>query len=120
MTLPLDEALRVVAEASLPGSSISVPREVLLSVLATSPNPTTQVLRRDLSVEEVGEHFGRSPGTVRAWIDAGYFPGAYKLRGKAWRIPPEGLSAMTKHTRTAHNRPETAPEVKLDAWRRPN
>ncbi len=36
--------------------------------------------------------FKRDPRTIRRWVEAGYFPGAYKTEGGQWRIPPASLS----------------------------
>jgi hypothetical protein len=35
--------------------------------------------------------FRRDPRTIRRWVEAGYFPGAYKTNGGQWRIPPDCL-----------------------------
>jgi hypothetical protein len=116
----LSSALRTIAEAALPGASISVPREVLLQLLPEDSALDRNDLSRDLTVSEVGAHFGRSPTTVRAWLEADLLPGAYKLRGKSWRVPRSGLEAMRQAQVRVHpNRPRTTPVVKLDAWRRP-
>lgn len=116
----IGEALLTIAEAALPGASISVPREVILRLLSNELAETTsqQAPVRDLSVNEVGMHFGRSPTTVRGWLEAGLLPGAYKLRGKAWRVPPAALSQMATHSRTPLDRPRSPPVVNLGAWRR--
>ena len=35
--------------------------------------------------------FKRDPRTIRRWIEAGHFPGAYKTEGGQWRIPASAL-----------------------------
>lgn len=35
--------------------------------------------------------FRRDPRTIRRWVEAGYFPGAYKTNGGQWKIPPDCL-----------------------------
>jgi hypothetical protein len=115
----IGEALRTIAEASLPGASISVPREVILELLSDLPSRAVSGSpARDLSVNEVGVHFGRSPTTVRGWLEAGLLPGSYKLRGKAWRVPPAALSHMAAAPRMPPDRPTSTPVVSLAAWRR--
>ena len=42
-------------------------------------------LDQDLTVEEVGKLFNRSPATIRAWIRAGRLE-AYHFRGREYRI----------------------------------
>lgn len=42
----------------------------------------------DLSVEEAAALVRRAPSTVRTWLTSGEgVPGAYKLKGREWRIP---------------------------------
>jgi excisionase family DNA binding protein len=48
----------------------------------------------DLTVEQVAERLGRSPSTVRNWLGEQRLPGAYRLRGREWRIPPAALTAF--------------------------
>ena len=47
----------------------------------------------DLTVAEVATRFGRRSSTVRLWVERGAFPGAYRFRGREWRIPPAALTA---------------------------
>jgi hypothetical protein len=48
----------------------------------------------DLSGTEVARLLGRSPVTIAGWCRAGLCPGAYRLRGREWRIPRSGLEAL--------------------------
>jgi excisionase family DNA binding protein len=48
----------------------------------------------DLTVQEVGEELGRAASTIRTWAAAGRLPGAYRLRGREWRVPPEALRSL--------------------------
>ena len=47
-----------------------------------------------MTVDEAAERIGRSPSTVRAWCRDGSLPGAYRLRGREWRVPPAALAKM--------------------------
>ena len=79
----------------------------------------------DATVAELAARFHRSPSTIRGWLEAGRFPGAYKLNGRDWRVPPDALAAFLAAQRT---RPtpeqnvtvaaEPAPSHDLGAWRR--
>lgn len=55
--------------------------------------------RVDLTVGEVAELFGRAVSTVRTWCIQGRLPGAYRLRGREWRIPPEAIRAFQEAER---------------------
>jgi excisionase family DNA binding protein len=75
----------------------------------------------DMTAEEVGQHLGRAPSTVRNLCAAGEFPGAYKLNGKDWRIPREALRQYVVRQRdgeTDHLRPATVAEYSAGRSRR--
>ena len=115
------DALRSYAEILPAGTVVPVPRELLLEILAGEvPETAPASPARDLTVDEVAAHFHRSPGTVRTWLEAGRFEGAYKLRGRSWRVPPAAITAFVERER----RPEPSTTrargavVALDAWRR--
>lgn len=40
----------------------------------------------------LAKEFKRDPRTIRRWVEAGYFPGAYQTEGGQWRIPPTSLT----------------------------
>jgi hypothetical protein len=81
MTPPSDQTtnlhalIRRLAEALPAGSVVPVPREWLLEVLQSQQNtlPNATV---DLSPADLAREFGRSPTTIRGWIERGEFPGA--------------------------------------------
>lgn len=78
-----------------------------------SPQSTPQ---RDLTVEEVAQHFGRAPSTVRGWLSREELRG-YKLNGRDWRIPP----AAVKEYEQQQLREELPPDEKgtdISDWRR--
>jgi hypothetical protein len=72
----------------------------------------------DLTLEEVADQVHRAPSTVRGWLNAGLVAGAYKLRGRDWRVPPSAL-AMFLRQQDAEGGPVPAPPkpARLDAWR---
>jgi hypothetical protein len=115
------DALRVYAEALPPGTVLPVPRELLLELLAGAPAQVpTEAPARDLTVADLAGHFGRSPGTIRAWLEAGRFEGAYKLRGKSWRVPVGALAGFVEAQRRQADPSQATVGrvVPLDAWRR--
>jgi hypothetical protein len=100
-----------------------VPREWLLELLGgAGETPRLMVEPADLTAVQVAVRFGRHPSTVRLWLERGAFPGAYKLRGRDWRVPPSSLAAFEAHEREGK---PSAPAIRscgktadLADWRR--
>jgi len=90
------ERLRQAAELLPAGTSLTVSREALLEALGGVDRPVGP----DLTVAELSARFHRAPSTVRAWLEAGRFPAAYKLNGRDWRVPPAALESFraAQHT----------------------
>jgi len=65
----------------------------------------------DLTVPDLAKLFGKQPSTVRAWVERGDFPGAYKLHGKEWRVPVSSVEAFQNRQRGAKS------DAGLSAWR---
>ena len=87
---PLHERLAQVARLLPPGSAVLLPLESLLEE-GQHDNGSDDRLA-DLTVNEVAKELGRSPSAIRGWCAIGHIPGAYKLRGREWRIPQAALS----------------------------
>jgi len=66
----------------------------------------------DLTIADLAQLFGKRPSTVRAWVERGDFPGAYKLHGKEWRVPPSSVEAFRDRQRHRTGRASG-----LSAWR---
>src|SRR5262245_26376473 len=62
----------------------------------TAPTETRLDGIVDLSVTDLAQRFRKGPSTIRAWLESGAFPGAYKLNGKEWRVPLDGVIAMQR------------------------
>ena len=110
--------LRALADALPAGTAVPVPREWLMELLdGMQPEPQ---LERDLAVADLCARFGRKPSAVRAWLEQGLFPGAYKLRGRDWRVPAAAVEAFTKMqgNRGEYPRGTRVPAANLGAWRR--
>ncbi len=80
-----------------PGSL--VPRDWVLEQLERSeetPRSAGEVPESlvDLSIRDLARLFGKRPSTVRAWVERGDFPGAYKLHHKEWRVPAKSVEAF--------------------------
>jgi len=95
-----------------------VPRDwVLEQVSDRSPSlptvePPALPARVDLTIRDLAQLFGKQPSTVRAWVERGDFPGAYKLHGKEWRVPESGVEAFQNRQRQGKS------DTRLSAWRR--
>lgn len=117
---PLLERLRGELEAMPQGALL--PRDWLLERLSDHSAPASSAegstLRVDLSVLDLANLFGKQPSTVRAWLERGDLPGAYKLQGKEWRVPPSGVDAFQNQQRseTRKNRPRGG-SPRLSDWR---
>lgn len=84
--------LRAIAAWAKPEAVIPVP-VAWLRVLLNARSVDTEI-RSDLTVKEVANIIGRAPPTIRSWLRLGLVPGAYRLRGREWRIPRAGLQAI--------------------------
>ncbi|MDX2060103.1 MAG: helix-turn-helix domain-containing protein [Gemmatimonadales bacterium] len=97
---------------------------MLIVLLGAAPDVATAV-GPDPTVVDLAHRFGRSPSTIRWWIESNRFPGAYRFRGKEWRVPAAAVAAFEADER-ARRTPApigAASEgagavVDLGAWRR--
>ncbi len=76
------------------GASITLPVDTVREWL----NENGSGLDHDLTVEEVGKFFDRSPVTIRTWIRAGRLE-AYQFRGKEYRITHAALEEFQDRER---------------------
>ena len=117
MASPPLESLRKALAAMPPGTL--VPRDWVLERLSEDvpgvPAAVTSALRArvDLPIRDLAQLFGKRPSTVRAWVERGDFPGAYKLHRKEWRVPVSAVDAFQngQRRRTAKS------ESRLSTWR---
>lgn len=87
--MTLLEQLRAMVSTMPPGSSVSLPVDWLRGQLVENgAAPSPDSIPEDLTLEEFAKSVKRAPSTVRGWLNSELLPGAYKLRGRDWRIPP--------------------------------
>jgi excisionase family DNA binding protein len=116
-------ALQALAEALPVGQAVPVPREWLLELLARKPveGDADQAPAVDLTCHQVADALGRDASTVRSWVARGDFPGAYRLNGREWRIPPESLRAWQEGQRRRPSDPAVpirgGRRLPLSSWR---
>ena len=75
----------------------------------------------DLTLEDVANRVGRAVSTIRGWCNSGQLVGAYRLRGRTWRIPQGSLRRFLEAERAQEGQPPTVrPQgpVDLASWRK--
>src|SRR5436190_20275820 len=105
MASPPLESFRKALAAMPPGTL--VPRDWVLERLSEDvpgvPAAVTRAppARVDLTIRDLARLFGKQPSTVRAWVERGDFPGAYKLHGKEWRVPAGSVQEFQVRQRSS-------------------
>lgn len=112
MASPELESLKAALSAMPPGTL--VPRDWLVAQLGSgsvqqsdSDSPAASGAS-DLTIAGLAQLFGKRPSTVRAWVERGDFPGAYKLHGREWRVPLSAVESFRDSQRRLNG---------LSAWR---
>lgn len=93
------------------GASINLEAGAIREMLDEEPESEREGRLTDLTIEEVAEEFDRSESAVRSWCQQELIPGAYKFRGREWRIPPEGVRAFQRQEAEGDLSPARAAEV---------
>ena len=107
--------LRLLRDGLTTDGTVTFTRNSLSELLGEAPAGDVQHATQsaDLTVEQVAERFGRSPGTVRDWIRA------KKLRaypfGKEYRVTPAALEEFIR----AHREGKEAGKRAITGQRRP-
>ena len=121
MGSPPFEGLKATLAAMPPGSL--VPRDWVLDQLERpqgaegAADPPARLV--DLSIRDLARLFGKRPSTVRAWVERGDFPAAYKLNRKEWRVPPSSLAAFqTRQRNDKQDSTERPSSNNLSDWRK--
>ncbi len=92
--MKLSDRLARMIDGMPDGASITLPVDAVREWL----NENGSGLDQDLTVEEVGKFFDRSPVTIRAWIRAGRIE-AYRFRGNEYRITNAALEEFQSQER---------------------
>jgi hypothetical protein len=103
--------LRAIVDPLPAGAAVTLPADILRTWLDEEASGPDAV---DLTAVDVGALLRRAPSTIRTWCAAGRLPGAYRCRGREWRIPRAALRALRR------DRELVDPEAPVDlgAWRR--
>ena len=90
----LADRIRQMIDGMPDGASVVLPVDTVRTWL----NENGSGLDQDLTVEEVGKFFDRSPVTIRTWIRAGRLR-AYIFRGREYRICRSALEDFQQNER---------------------
>jgi hypothetical protein len=128
------ETLRALCALRLdlpPGATVHLSLDWLseaVSGTADAPVPSVTALPPvDLTCAEVGQRLGRAASTIRSYCEVGTLVGAYRWKGRQWRIPPACLARFEEEMRESGRRGAGAKPgparsrgrpVDLGAWRR--
>lgn len=116
--MSLHALLKTMVQGMPPGSSITLPTDWLVRQLEEAdkrPGSTDDLL----TVEDVAERLGRAASTVRGWCGQGVLEGAFRLRGKSWRIPESSFHAfLQKQAPKGEADPPAEDEIDVGRWRR--
>jgi excisionase family DNA binding protein len=111
------EQLRTLCHVLPDGASVLWSKNVLQSLLDAFDGlgPVEPPAEGLLTLSQVAERVGRAVSTVKGWCNRGELPGAFKLNGRDWRVPPASLEDYLHRQREP-----TAPggnEYDLSSWR---
>ena len=100
---------------------LSPPKEVRqrVQVMALGAEGDSPGMGRLLTLEEAGEVVGRSPSTVRTWLNTSRLDG-FKLNGRTWRIRESALRSFIERQESGEHEPPTirsSRSVELGDWR---
>ena len=113
--------LRLLRDGLTTDGTVTFTRNSLSELLGETPAGDVQHATQcaDLTVEQIAERFGRSPGTVRDWIRAKKLR-AYPFSGKEYRVTPAALEEFIQAQREGKQEPakRQGKPVDLGGWRR--
>ena len=112
----LIDRLRAIVESMPADASVTFSVVWLRDLLSDEgDSPGTDRL---LTLEEAGNIVGRSPSTVRTWLNTGQLDG-FKLNGRSWRIRESALRNFIERQESGEHEPPTVRNgsVDLGAWR---
>ena len=116
------ERLRAFVAYAPKGTTVTVESLAeLLNEAVPTPAKEEQAKSGDLTAKDIAAQLSRSSSTIRAWLGAGEVPGAYRFRGREWRVPQVDFERFLQRQREGaepvpgDSRLET---TDLGAWRK--
>jgi len=110
--------LRALVAAAPANALLTVPAQWLREALGDAQEAPTPPEASDLTLQAFGLRFGRSASTVRLWCEERRIPGAWKLNGKAWRIPASSVELFRRQQGAPASNPVRPSGGDLSDWRR--
>lgn len=119
----LSERIAAIVDALPEDGSVNLPVSSLKEWLAEETGEarrSTMEPLGDLTIEQVAAKVRRADSTIRGWLNGGLLPGAYKLRGRDWRVPAAVLSRFLQAQAGDLEHPARGRRtpVEMGAWRR--
>ena len=108
--MDLRARLRAVVDPMPTGSAVTLPVDTLRAWLEEDAAGPDTV---DPTAADVASLLRRAPSTIRTWCAQGRLPGAYRCRGREWRVPRSALRALRRN----HELVDRDTPVDLGAWR---
>ena len=114
----LVDRLRAIVDPMPADASVTLSVSWLRDLLAAEDD--SPGMGRLLTLEEAGEVVGRSPSTIRTWLNTGLLDG-FKLNARSWRIRESALRSFIERQESGEDEPATVRSfgtVDLGAWRK--
>ena len=114
----LVDRLRAIVDPMPADASVTLPVAFLRGLLEAEGD--TPGMDRLLTLEEAGTIVGRSPSTVRTWLNTDRLSG-FKLNGRSWRIRGSALRSFIERQESGGHEPPTvrgAGAVDIGDWRK--
>ena len=115
--MSLIDRLRAIVEPMPADASVTLSVSWLRDLLAAEDD--SPGMDRLLTLEEAGEVVGRSPSTIRTWLNTGLLDG-FKLNARSWRIRESALRNFIERQESGEKDPPTVRSlgtVDLGDWR---
>lgn len=117
---PMSERIRKLAELLPDGAAVTLSKHDLLALAAEQEMPQPAQAPAEMTVETIAAEMNRAPSTVRGWLERGEIEGAYRFRGREWRVPRAAFEAFKVRGGAPAPTVDAKPETRADlsSWRK--
>ena len=115
--MALVDRLKAIIDGMPPDGAVTLPVAFLSRLIEAETAESG--MGRLLTLEEVGDTVGRSPSTVRTWLNTGQLDG-FKLNARSWRIRESALRSFIERQESGEHEPPSvrgSGAVDISAWR---